>query len=500
MIEPGFSNGRQYFARYATMRDCIAVGFRRRKIVLTCFCGVFLGAVAFAWFWAANYFESSMDILVEQDRSDPAISSAQNAAILTNTAVTPDQINSEVALLQGWDMLHSVVATCGLANHSLTDVLLPGDLAQKNAAREAKATKYLAKALNVDVVKNADVIRVTYGKRGARETPACILDNLGKLYLEKHLQLRRPVGTSEFFAQQTDTYQRALETAEARLTDFGREHGVVAPDVVRTDMAQQMVNSVAALHQAQQTIAADQRRIEEDQKQLDATPERSPTQEMSNSADMLLQNLQSTLLAAEVKRSQLLLKFEPTYPLVVQAEQEIAQTQAAISKAKEAQYVNRTTDRDPTHELLREDIAKTRADLASQRATAGALKNSIQSMQSQMVDLDGQAIKQASLIREAKANEANYLLYLGKREQERTADALDKRRIANVAIAVPPTVPALPVHSPLTVTLLGFVLAVFASIAAAFLADYMDSSFLTPDEVADTLNLPVLASVPRRAA
>ena len=105
-------------------------------------------------------------------------------------------------------MLHSVVATCGLANHSLTDVLLPGDPAQKNAAREAKATKYLAKALNVDVVKNADVIRVTYGKRGARETPACILDNLGKLYLEKHLQLRRPVGTSEFFAQQTDTYQQ----------------------------------------------------------------------------------------------------------------------------------------------------------------------------------------------------------------------------------------------------------------------------------------------------
>ena len=71
MIESGFSNGRQYFARYATIRDWIAVGFRRRKIVLTCFCGVFLGAVGFAWFWAANYFESSMDILVEQDRSIP---------------------------------------------------------------------------------------------------------------------------------------------------------------------------------------------------------------------------------------------------------------------------------------------------------------------------------------------------------------------------------------------------------------------------------------------
>jgi uncharacterized protein involved in exopolysaccharide biosynthesis len=500
MIEPGIGNGRQYFARYATLRDWVAVGFRRRTIVITCFCGVFLGAIGFAWFWAANYFESSMDILVEQDRSDPAISSAQNAAILTNTAVTPDQINSEVALLQGWDMLHSVVATCGLESHSFTDMLLPSNPAERKAARQAKATKHLAKALNVDVVKNADVIRVTYGRRGARETPACILDNLGKLYLEKHLLLRRPVGTSDFFAQQTDNYQHALEAAELRLSNFGREHGVVAPDVERTDMAQQVVNSVASLHQAQQQIAADQHRIEEDQKQLAATPERSPTQEMSNSADMLLQQLQSTLLAAEVKKSQLLVKFEPAYPLVQQAEQEIAQTHAAISKAQEAQYVNRTTDRDPTHELLRQDIAKTRSDLASQQATAGALKNSIYSMQTLMVDLDGKAIKQASLIREAKANEANYLLYLGKREQERTADALDKRRIANVAIAVPPSIPALPVHSPLTVILIGFILAVFASIAAAFLADYMDSSFMTPEEVSDALNVPVLASVPRRAA
>ena len=72
-------------------------------------------------------------------------------------------------------------------------------------------------------------------------------------------------------------------------------------------------------------------------------------------------------------------------------------------------------------------------------------------MQLQMVDLDQRALKQADLLRDTKANEDNYLLYLSKREQERASDALDQKRIANVAIAVPPVIPALPLASLSTV-------------------------------------------------
>ena len=38
-----------------------------------------------------------------------------------------------------------------------------------------------------------------------------------------------------------------------------------------------------------------------------------------------------------------------------------------------------------------------------------------------MVKLGSQSLQQADLQREAKANEQNYLLYLSKREQERTS-------------------------------------------------------------------------------
>lgn len=500
MVESSFVNRQKNFTRFSTLRDWLAVGFRRRRLVLLSFLGVFLGATLFAWLWAANYFESSMQVLVQQDRSDPAITSVQNAAILTNTLVTPDQINSEVALLQGGDMLSSIVTTCGLEQDSLTDVFLPPEPDKRKAMRVAKAAQRLARSLNVQAEKNADIIKVTYGRRGAPQVPACVLENLSKLYLEKHLQLRRPSGTSEFFAQEAEKYQQALAEAEAHLAKFGVTEGVVAPDVERTNMAQQVVNSVAALHQTQQAIAADQRRIAEAERQLETTPSRSSTQEISNSADVLMQQLQSSLLAAQLKKTQLLLKYDPSYPLVKEIDQEIAQTQSAIEEAQKTRFVNRTTDRDPTYELLRQEIVKTRVDLASQNATAVALERSIKSMQLQMVDWDQKAVRQGGLIREAKADESNYLLYLSKREQERTADALDKKRIANVTIAVPPFVPALPVHSPWQVMLIGFVVALFVSISTAVVAEHLDPSFQSPLEVAEILNVPVVVSVPNRAA
>jgi uncharacterized protein involved in exopolysaccharide biosynthesis len=500
MAESEMKNSYQNSTRLSTLRDCIAVGFNRRRLVILTFCGVFLGATFFAWFWAANYYESSMDILVEQDRSDPAISSAQNAAILTNDLVTPDQINSEVALIQGGDMLAAVVSACGLDEKSLSDVLLPSDPAQRKAMKIAKATRRLAKALDVEVEKNADVIQVTYGKRGTPETPQCVLAKLSDLYLGKHLQLRRPSGTSDFFARETQKYQEALFSAESRLAGFGKEEGVVAPDVERTDMAQQVVNSVGFLHQTRAAIAADEQRIVASERQMEAIPSRSSTQETSNSADVLSQQLGTNLLAAQLKRTQLLLKYEPNYPLVKEADEEIAETEAAISEAQKTQYVNHTTDRDPTYELLREDAARARSDLAAQKATAASLQHTIGSMQLQMVDLDQKAVKQADLLREAKADESNYLLYLAKREQERTADALDKKGIANVAIAVPPSLAALPAHSPWLVMLIGFVLAIFVSVAAALTAEYLDPSFRTPADVAEILKVQVLASVPRQVA
>jgi len=484
-----------------TLRDLVAPLFRHRKLVLGVFSGILALSLAVAWLWASRYYVSRMQVVVQQERSDPAVSASQSAAITSNKPVTMDQVSSEIALLQGPDMLRNVAIACGLGQgSSFTDVFLPDDPKLRQEIKQDSAATSLSKAIKAQAITTSDVIEVKYGRVGDPQTPACVLQNLSKLYLEKHVQLQRPAGSSEFFAQEAEKYQKALSDSEARLVEFAQKEGVAAPDVLRTSMAQQTATSIAALHQAQEAVAADQSRIENLKKQLSGTSERSVTSEVTTPSSLLLQNLQATLLAAKVKRAELAVKYDPSYPLVRQADDEIAKTEAAIADAEKAQYVNHTTDLNPTYQLLKQDLAKTEADLMAQKATVVAMNEGIRNLQAKGVDLDAKAVKQAALQREAKANEGTYLLYVNKRDQERTSDALDKMHIGNVAIAVAPNLPVTPAHSPVLISIAGLLLGICGGIAAGYLAEYFDPSFRTPAEVADMLSIPVLASVPRLAA
>jgi len=480
-------------------RDLMVPLFRRKGLLGLVFLGMLLVAVLVAMV-VSGFYESNMEVLVNRQRLDPMVTSEPTIQTPPSPApLTEEEVNSEIELLKSGDLLREAVLANRLQEPEKGTFSALLFSRGQNDWYVSKAVDRLAKKLDIEVVTKTNAIQVRYKSRDPQIAYG-VLKKMADLYMQKHLAVQRPTGSYDFFAKETEKYRQALAESEQRLANFGKEQGVVAPDIERTDMAQEVVNSVASLQQAHQAIAADEQRIRADEAQMKATPARSTTAEISNEANILLQQLLADLLAAQIKRTQLALKYDAGYPLVQEADQEIAQTQAAVVEAKKTQYVNQTTDRDPTYELLREDIAKAQADLASQKARAIALAHSIHSMQSQMVNLDGKALEQADLIRETKADESNYLLYLSKREQERTSDALDQKRIGNVAIAVPPTVPVLPVYNPGIVLLVGVLFAAFVSVAAVFAAEYLDPSFRTPGEVGEILGTPVLASFPRQAA
>lgn len=482
-----------------SLRDMVVPLFRHKRLVVLSFFGVFVGAI-FAAFFVANLYQVDFEILVNRTRLDPLVTTEQtNQPAQQASAVSEEEINSEVELLKSPDLLEKVVLANGLQlreKASWTAKLLPK---LTDAGYVAKAVRRLDSKLDVTAVEKTNDIRVVYRSFDPKLAFG-VMSSLAHFYTEKHLTVNRAPGSLDFFTNETEQYRLALANSEAKLANFGVTAGVAAPDVVRTDMAQEVANFVGVRDQSKQVAAADEQRLKEVKLQMAATPSRSATETVSSPTPILLQQLGSDLVAAQLKRTQLLVKYDPSYPLVHEADQEIAVTQAAIAEAQKTQYQAQTTDRDPTWELLREDFARTRSDLAAQRATATAAQHSIQTIQEQMVDLDQKAVKQGDLIREAKADESNYLLYLSKREQARTLDALDRNRVANVAIASPPVMPVLPAFSPLLVVAIGFFLALFVSVGGAFASDYLDSSFRTPNEVVDILNVPVLASVPRRAA
>jgi uncharacterized protein involved in exopolysaccharide biosynthesis len=476
-------------------RDFVMPLFRRKRLLFVTFASV-LGVVILLALLLGPAYSSHMEILVNRERLDPLVSTeATTQLVTTESPVTPEEINSEVELLSSQDVLESVVLANGLEKprgFSLMDVLMPW---QTRDDRIARAVKALAKQLKIENIKNSNLIEISY-KSADPQVSYGVLKSLGDLYVAKHVAVHRPAGSYEFFAEETQKYRDELRDAEGKLRSFGLQNAVAVPDAQRTDLSTQVASSVGLVHLAEQSVAADEERIKDDRRQMSETPQRLTTARASAANEKLIDDLNTALLAAQTKRTQLALIYDPSYPLVQEADQEIAQDKAAVAEAEGKKYVTETTDQDPTYELLREDIAKTEADLSAQRATLAATKHSVQSIRAEMVNLDQLSLAQHDLQREAKAAESNYLLYLAKREQERTSNALDVTRIANVAIAVPPAIPVLPVFSWPMIALIGFGSATVFGIGAAYTADYLDPSFHTPAQVIEILRIPVVAAIP----
>lgn len=482
-----------------SLREVVAPLFRHRWAWIITFLVAF-GIALPASILLLSQFTSRMAILVNRERLDPLVTTQSTTQMLTQSnPVSEEEINSEAELLKSRDVLEKVVLANGLQRQhgfSFLDLFRPR---QNHADRVERAVRKLARRIKVETGIKTNMIEVSYSSPDPRLSYG-VLETLGNLYMDKHVAVHRPQGSYKFFAQETRRYRRAMADSESRLRSFEKQRSSAAPDLELSDLALQLANSVGQMHLAEASIAADRQRIGSDQVQMAATPRRSSTLESSSPADKLLEYLEPALLAAQTKRTQLVLKYDPQYPLVREADQEVATAKQAIAEAQHTRYRTESTDRDPTFELLREDAAKSEVDLAAQRASLAAIKRGIQSLQTQMADLGEKSLTQQDLLRDVKANEDNYLLYLSKREQERTSDALDKTRIANVAIAVPPGIPALPAHGTAYLVVLALALAAIVATAMAYLFEYFDSSFHTPAQVIDMLGIPVVVSVPKRTA
>jgi uncharacterized protein involved in exopolysaccharide biosynthesis len=501
MDEPIFSNHDGNGVHTPTLRDLFAIIFRHRRLMALSFFGIFLGAILAAVL-QPNRYEAGMKILVKRERVDPPVTSEASAQLQFAVAVTEEDLNSEVELLKSRDMLEKVVLACDLQQQSRSEMsrllgVISGHMVAETPEKDAqiaRAVDTLEKKLSVEVVKKTNLIEVKYESPDP-ELAGRVLTVMTNLYLEKHLAVHRPPGAFDFFQQATQQYRKGLADAEARLVDFTHGGKVVSAKLEKEVALQKLGEFEGTLKQTHAAIAETQQRIRVLQQQAATIPTRMVTQVHNADDGTLLSQIRSNLLTLEQKRIELLWKFEPSYRSVQEVEDQIAQTRVTLAAAEKSQLHDETTDRDPTYEWVREELAKAKADLASLQARAEATSLTVRSYRENARSLEQNEVTQDDLIRTVKATEENYLLYLRKEEEARISDELDRKRIINVAVAEAATVPSLPSNHRSMVVLVGLFLASLTSVGLAFASDYLDPTFRTPDELSSFLNTPVLATI-----
>jgi len=468
------------------------VVFRQRRTFVWVACLILAVTVLYAL--TGTKYEATMQVLLRRGRADAPVSATENAPLdLTRTAITEEELNSEVELLRDDEVLRKVVEQRGVGGRDWLHILRLGE---GHAQLVERAARRLAKNLDVAPVKKTNLITIRYAA-GDPQVSAKVLQALANAYLEKHMAVHRPIGELHFFEQQTATSKEQLEESQRALQRFTKEHGIVSAAQQRDLALQKLSEMDGTARQTRIELAETQRRVLELEDLETKLPERTTTQVRTADNADLLKALKASLLDLQLKRTQLLTKFEPSHRLVKEVEEQIAQAQAAIEKENAAPIRDETTDKNPQYEWAKSELQQAQVQLKGLLAREAAVEAQSAAYRNMADKLGQDAVTQDYLLSSEKAAQENYLLYVKKQEEARMNDALDERGIVNVAIVEQPVAPALPIWSAWVVLAVGTLASGVAGTGAAFIADYLDPAFRDPEDVWAYLEAPVLASLPR---
>src|ERR1700676_1619088 len=312
--QDSISNSGHSFSPSFSSRDLIAVGFRHKRAIVITFCAMLAGAILAAVLQPPDY-KASTKFLIERARMDPVVSPGHDAASV-RAEVTEEELNSEVELLQSADVLRQVVLATGLHHRRtllsrlhMNEILRYVGLKDTEEERIAKAVVALQKELKIEAVRKSNLISVTYTSSDP-QLVARVLQALDEAYLQKNLAVHHPPGEFQFFDRETENYKTNLANAETQLKVFSEQEGGVSPQLARDITLQKLSEFSATLQQTYADIAATEKRIEALEKQSGSTPQRLTTPASATDDAQVLQGMKATLMSLELKRTELLTKYQ----------------------------------------------------------------------------------------------------------------------------------------------------------------------------------------------
>ena len=473
-----------------TARDLAAIFFRYKRVFAATFILVLSAGLVHA-LWNRSYM-SQMKLVVGRGRIDPAVSPNPTVPPQQTIALTEEELNSAAELFRDEDVLRTAVTESGLGERRSWISWLRSETEQQ---RKERAIRQLSQELQVQPVRKSHVITVSYRSRDP-ELAAAVLQNLASAYLSRQAQMQRPPGQSVFFEEQVQIAAGELRRAQREYEHFMGAKRVISAALERDLTLQKLSEAQVNDFALQSSLAEVQGRAQSlDQKLQELPPRRLSQVHISDNAQ-LQEKLKSKLLELELRRIQLLTKFQPSYRLVQEIDQQIAQTKTALEAENLARSRDELTEDNPDYLWANSERIKATVELQALRSRENAARQQLAAYQAKAQELARSAPEQRALEQQLKAAEDKYLLYAGKREETRIGDALDQTGILNVAVAQPPSVPALPSSSLWLAACVSVFAAGILSTGAAFAADYVDPSLRTPKEVAELLATPVLASLP----
>jgi hypothetical protein len=278
------------------------------------------------------------------------------------------------------------------------------------------------------------------------------------------------------------------------LNEFQQKRDIVLLGQQKDLNLRKMVDLEGALKETEAAYLENEQRVRTLRAQLTGVNPRITTQARKVPNQYSIERLNTMLVELQNRRTELLTKFREDDRMVLQVNQQIADTKSAMERANGMISTEESTDVNPVRQSLEAELSKAQINANGLRARASTLAGQVAEYRKSLGSLQLATTDDDQLLREIKEAEDNFFLYSKKREEARIAEAMDRQKIANVVLLEPPRVPLIAEPKVSGSLMAGYLLCCFFILGAAFLMSAASSTVYTPWELESVAGLPVLAS------
>jgi uncharacterized protein involved in exopolysaccharide biosynthesis len=371
-----------------------------------------------------------------------------------------------------------------------TDPALDSDPVTMN-----KALRAFDKALHVDPVRRTNLVTVGFEHR----QPAVAAETANRL-LENFLVKSQTVYADSrvaFAENQVELDRNRLNSSDERLAQFRARTSIYA--------SQEQLQLLLRARDDSQRLNADLDSRVRDLRERSTVLARQASSTVANQALFTeterwksADDAESTVLRLQLEQKELLAKYEPDHPIVVNKREQLSIAQGSLSRLKQSMRDRVRTGPNDVRKAVDLDLLKTEADLASAQARRQAAGEQLASLDTQIAALTSQQTALTRLEREVAVNAESLKTSQEKLEEERKVAELDQSRPASFTVVQRAVLPdaSRPLRpARLQYMLMGLVAGLAAALGVWLLSLYTVRGFLTPQQLAQALSAPTLAAV-----
>lgn len=516
----------QWLAGY-TLTSLIEIPFAHKWTIVSCFIVSLLVGWGTLLVWPRSY-ESVAQLMFLVGRENVALDpTATTSPTLLLQKTLEEDVNSALEVLSSRQVAEMVVDRLGvdpilagaLPSHAgsvqpveiksqlqqavgaideAVDVALTATGLRDELSDRELAVMRLRNAVEFSAPKRSTAIAI----RATSKTPEmaqAIARTTVECFLEKHSEVTRTKGSSEFFVGQSAEANRRLEEVIQQREEFMREHKVVSLEAKREMLKSQL----AAIEQELFTASGQLEQFLAETKTLDAALQLlaetvvSGKQEASDSTWSAMRQRVYELELQEESESAL---YTDGNPLLERTRDQLDGARRILMEFQ-SNRVDENTTLNPLRQRLNEESQLLQARIAGLRSIIPEKEKHKRQVEQQIDELLGYESELTRLDREVAVFSETLKMLRGKEEETRVIDGLQEQGITNVSLFQPATLVERAVSPNKRLLAVAFAMVgLFGGIALAFVRDANSTKLRTAEQVELALQTPVVGKVARSSA